>query len=59
MALKTGVSAYSLEGYGLERFIAMVERAELGREPARRATQATLETLAERISKGEALLAPA
>ena len=42
-----------------ERFIAMVERAELGREPARRATQATLETLAERISKGEALLAPA
>lgn len=38
-----------------ERFITTVERAAgIGRERARRATEATLETLAERISKGEA-----
>jgi uncharacterized protein (DUF2267 family) len=38
-----------------ERFIATVGRAaDIGREPARRAAKATLETLAERISQGEA-----
>jgi uncharacterized protein (DUF2267 family) len=38
-----------------ERFIAVVEQhAGIGHERARRAARATLETLAERISKGEA-----
>jgi uncharacterized protein (DUF2267 family) len=38
-----------------ERFITTVERAaDIGRARARRAAEATLETLAERISKGEA-----
>jgi uncharacterized protein (DUF2267 family) len=38
-----------------ERFLSIVERdADLGREAARQATHATLETLAERISRGEA-----
>jgi uncharacterized protein (DUF2267 family) len=45
----------SNEGVDYERFISIVEGAAgVGREPARRATQATLETLADRISKGEA-----
>jgi uncharacterized protein (DUF2267 family) len=39
-----------------EGFITTVERAaHIGREDAERATRATLETLAERIAKGEAL----
>lgn len=38
-----------------DRFLAIVERgADIGREPARQATRATLETLAQRISRGEA-----
>jgi uncharacterized protein (DUF2267 family) len=38
-----------------DRFISVVERgANVGREAARRATQATLETLGERISPGQA-----
>jgi uncharacterized protein (DUF2267 family) len=38
-----------------ERFIAIVEQqAGVGSEPAKRAARATLETLAERISEGEA-----
>jgi uncharacterized protein (DUF2267 family) len=38
-----------------ERFITIVQQAaDAGREPAERATQSTLETLAERIAEGEA-----